>query len=446
MNALRLVAIIGIGLLLAPAYADQPDSAHGQPAQRRILYYQAPMGPERSSDPKKDDMGMDYLPVYEEPAKPPSPPGQRRILFYRAPMSADTSPVPKKDPMGMDYRPVYEDDGASDGTITVSAERMQVLGVRTEAARRQTLTSPIRAVGTIAADESRVAVVAPRFEGWIQDLIANTTGRAVKRGEPLFTYYSPEAAAAEREYVIAHQLSGVVAQAAIAKLRNLGIPADRIAQLTRGGKAAEVLTYPAPLDGVVMDKAVFAGQRFAAGDTLFRIADLSTVWVLADVFEQDLAAVRAGEAATIRLTAYPGQSYGGTVSFIYPTFNPATRTAKIRIELANPDGLLKPDMYATVVIAADSIGQDVVTVPESALLDDGTRQIVLLERGAGRYEPRAVTIGRRGSGDVEITRGIAAGDKVVVAANFLIDSESNLRSALRGFTAPETAAPTGKQP
>ena len=446
MNALRLAAIIVIGLLLTPAYADQPDAAHRQPEQRRILYYQAPMGPERSPVPKKDGMGMDYLPVYEEPAKPSPPSGQRRVLFYRAPMSADTSPVPKKDQMGMDYVPVYADDGASDGTVTVSAERMQVLGVRTEAARRQTLTSPIRAVGTVAADERRVVVVAPRFEGWVQDLIANTTGQAVKRGEPLFTYYSPEAAAAEREYLIARQVSGAVAQAAIAKLRNLGIPTDRIAQLTRGGKAADVLTYPAPLDGVVMDKAVLAGQRFAAGDTLFRIADLSTVWVLADVFEQDLATVRAGEAAAIRLTAYPSQSFAGTVSFIYPTINPTTRTAKIRVELPNPDGLLKPDMYATVVVAAGGNGQDVVTVPESALLDDGTRQIVLVERGSGRYRPTLVTIGRRGNGDVEITSGIAAADKVVVGANFLIDSESNLRGALRSFTAPEAADTTVKQP
>jgi membrane fusion protein, copper/silver efflux system len=457
MSACRLATIVGAALLLAPVFAAEPDTSHGSRGiagnnasvvqeQRRILYYQAPMGPERSSVPKKDDMGMDYLPVHEEPAKPPLAAGQRRLLFYRAPMSADTSPVPKKDPMGMDYTPVYEDDGASDGTVTVSAERVQVLGVRTEAARRQILSSPIRAVGTITADERRVAVVAPRFEGWVQDLFANTTGQAVRRGEPLFTFYSPEAAAAEGEYLVARQFSGAVAEAATAKLRNLGIPLDRIAQLTRGGKPSNVLSYPAPLDGVVMDKAVLAGQRFAAGDTLYRIADLSTVWVLADVFEQDLATVRPGDAVAIRLTAYPGQSFAGTVSFIYPTLNPTTRTAKVRIELVNPDGLLKPDMYATVVIAAGGGGQDVLTVPESALLDDGTRQIVLVERSPGRYQPRVVTTGRRGNGEVEITSGIAAAEKVVVAANFLIDSESNLRSALHSFTAPEAAATAVKRP
>jgi membrane fusion protein, copper/silver efflux system len=449
LNTLRLAAILGVGLLCAPAYAAQPDQSHdsapGTSEQRRILYYQAPMGAERSPVPKKDEMGMDYLPVYEEPARPPPAPS-RRILFYRAPMSADTSPVPKKDQMGMDYVPVYEDDGGADGTVTVSAERVQVLGVRTEAARRARLATPIRAVGTIAADERRLAVVAPRFEGWIQELIANTTGQPVRRGEPLFTFYSPEAAAAEREYLVARQISGAVAQAATAKLHNLGLAADRIAQLGRGGKAADVLTYLAPLDGVVMEKAAIAGQRFAAGDALYRIADLSTVWVLADVFEQDLAGVRTGEPAAVRLTAYPGQSFAGSVSFIYPTLNPSTRTAKVRVELANPGGLLKPDMYATVVIDAGLGGEDVLTVPESALLDDGTRQIVLVERSPGRYQPKVVTTGRRGNGDVEITSGIADAEKVVVAANFLIDSESNLRAALRSFTAPEPAAGAAKPP
>jgi membrane fusion protein, copper/silver efflux system len=445
LTVFRRAVIAGIVLLSASAYAAQPDSAQGS---HRVLYYRSQMGPETSPVPKQDDMGMDYLPVYEESAKPPPPPpaAQRRILFYRAAMSTDTSPVPKKDQMGMDYVPVYQEDGASDGTVTVSAERVQVLGVRTEAARRQTLASPIRVVGTIAADERRVAVVAPRFEGWIQDLIANTTGQPVKRGDPLFTYYSPEAAAAEREYLVARQFSAAVAESATAKLRNLGIPPERIVQLKRGGKPAEVLGYPAPLDGIVMDKTVLAGQRFAAGETLYRIADLSNVWVLAEVFEQDLAAVRVGEAVTISLTAYPGQNFTGTVSFIYPTLNPTTRTAKVRIELANPAGLLKPDMYATVVIAAGAVGQDVLTVPESALLDDGTKQIVLVERSPGRYQPRVVTTGRRGNGDVEITSGIAAADKVVVSANFLIDSESNLRSALQNYAAPEPAVPAVKQP
>jgi Cu(I)/Ag(I) efflux system membrane fusion protein len=444
MSSLLRAAGIGLAALLALAPVARSDDAHGPHGQGRILYYQAPMGPETSPVPKQDGMGMDYVPVYEEPAKPSPPAAQRRVLFYRAPMSEDTSPVPKKDQMGMDYVPVYEDAGASDGTVTVSAERVQLLGVRTEAARRQALSSPIRAVGTVMADERRVAVVAPRFEGWVQDLFANTTGQPIRHGEPLFTFYSPEAAAAGREYVVARQISGAVADAATAKLRNLGIPADQIARFARGGKSGDVIAYPAPLDGIVMEKAIVAGQRFAAGETLYRIADLSTVWVVADVFEQDLAAVRIGEAVAVRLTAYPGRDLAGQVSFVYPALNAATRTAKVRIELANPEGLLKPDMYATVVIDAAG-GPEVLTVPESAVLDDGTRQVVLVERGPGRYQPRAVTTGRRGGGDVEILGGIDANETVVVAANFLIDSESNLRAALRQFAAPGDSA-AAKQP
>ncbi len=392
---------------------------------------------------------MDYVPVYGDAvslppavvAADPSPPAKsaapRRILFYRAPMSADTSPVPKKDPMGMDYVPVYEDAGGSAGTITIGPERVQLLGVRTEAARAQSFSKSIRAVGTVAADERRIAVVAPRFEGWIEELFVNSNGQTVKRGDPLFTFYSPDAAASGREYLVARQVSGVLADAAVAKLRNMGIASDQLIRPAQHDKA-DVMTIRAPIDGTVTEKAALMGLRFAAGDTLYRITDLSTVWVLTDVFEQDLAIVHAGQAASIRLTAYPGREFIGKVTFVYPTLNPATRTAKVRIELANPDGLLKPDMYATVMISADDGGPDILTVPESAVLDDGVRQIVLVERGIGRFQPRPILIGRHGNGAVEVTSGLAVGEKVVVGANFLIDSESNIRSALLGFTTPET--------
>src|SRR6185312_274207 len=185
----------------------RPPANAAEPA-RRILYYRAPMGPETSPVPRKDGMGMDYLPVYNDPIPQQEPaaagkPPARRILYYRAPMSADTSPVPKQDPMGMDYVPVYDGDATADGTVTVSPERVQMLGVRTEAAREQIVRRPVRAVGTLAADERRLAILAPRFEGWIQDLLVNFTGQAVTRGQPMFTFYSPDVAAAAREYLVA---------------------------------------------------------------------------------------------------------------------------------------------------------------------------------------------------------------------------------------------------
>ncbi|WP_431269247.1 efflux RND transporter periplasmic adaptor subunit [Dankookia sp. P2] len=374
----------------------------------------------------------------------------------------DTSPAPKKDSMGMDYIPVYEDEARQPaGTVTVSPERVQMLGVRTEAAAERTMTRSIRAVGTIAVDERRLTVVAPRFEGWIQKLLVNETGQPVRRGQPLFEVYSPELAAAEQEYVIARQAEGAmahadpamrsgssgIAAAALARLRNFDLPAEEVARLRRTGAIGRTLTLTSPMDGVVLEKTALQGMRFAPGDALYRIADLSTVWLLADVFEQDLGLVAPGQEASIAMTAYPDRRLAGKVTFVYPTLNAATRTARVRIEIPNPEQLLKPDMYATVEIAALLGSAPVVAVPDSAVLDSGTRQVVLVERSPGRYEPRAVQTGRRADGQVEIRQGIRAGDRVVVGANFLIDAESNLRAALQAFAAPPPPTPQeGQRP
>ncbi|MCO6416157.1 efflux RND transporter periplasmic adaptor subunit [Siccirubricoccus sp. KC 17139] len=448
------------------AVAQQAPSPARQP-----LYYQDPSGrPEYSAAPRKAADGRDFVPVYEDIGAPPqaaaparaSSGGHGRILYYRNPMGLpDTSPVPKKDSMGMDYIPVYEDEANQPtGTVTVSPERVQMLGVRTEAAAERTMTRSIRAVGTIAVDERRLAVVAPRFEGWIQRLLVNETGQPVRRGQPLFEVYSPELAAAEQEYVIARQAEGAmahadpamrsgtagIAAAALARLRNFDLPAEEVVRLRRTGRVSRTLTLTAPMDGVVLEKVAIQGMRFAPGDTLYRIADLSTVWLLADVFEQDLGLVGPGQEASIAITAYPDRRFTGKVTFVYPTLNAATRTAKVRIEIPNPEQLLKPDMYATVEVAAPLGSTPVVAVPDSAVLDSGTRQVVLVERAPGRYEPRPVATGRRADGQVEIRQGIRAGERVVVGANFLIDAESNLRAALQPFAAPPTPTQEGQRP
>ena len=460
-----------------PVY-DEAEQAPPAPAPapvtpaRQPLYYQNPFGrPEYSATPRKTADGRDFVPVYEDIGAPPqtaaapsapapAPSGGRgRILYYRNPMGLpDTSPVPKKDSMGMDYIPVYEDEANQPaGTVTVSPERVQMLGVRTEAAAERTLTRSIRAVGTIAVDERRLAVVAPRFEGWIQRLLVNETGQPVRRGQPLFEVYSPELAAAEQEYVIARQAEGAmahadpamrsgsagIAAAALTRMRNFDLPAEEVARLRRTGRVGNALALTSPMDGVVLEKTALQGMRFAPGDALYRIADLSTVWLLADVFEQDLGLIRPGQEASIAMTAYPDRRFAGKVTFVYPTLNAATRTARVRIEIPNPEQLLKPDMYATVEVAAPLGSAPVVAVPDSAVLDSGTRQVVLIERAPGRYEPRAVQTGRRADGQVEIRQGIRAGDRVVVGANFLIDAESNLRAALQSFAAP---APGQEQP
>jgi Cu(I)/Ag(I) efflux system membrane fusion protein len=429
------------------------------------LYYQDASGkPSFSATPRKDAQGRDYVAVYVDTAGPSSSPAspaspapasadKGKILYYRNPMGLpDTSPAPKKDSMGMDYIPVYAGDAANAGIVKISPGRVQQLGVRTEAAAERSMTRAIRAVGTVALDERHIAVVAPRFEGWIETLLVNTTGQSVRKGQALAEVYGPDLMAAQQEYAVArsaggmgddrgtaHQAANPIADAVLDRFRNLGISPDQLAGLKSKGGGKAKLALTAPIDGVVMEKIAVAGLHFAPGDMLYRIADLSTVWVLADVFEQDLGLIQLGQEAKIIVPAYPDRAFTGKVAFIYPTINRETRTAKVRIELPNPDLALKTDMYATAEIAAP-VTASVVAVPDSAVLDSGARQVVLVERGEGRFEPRPVKVGQKAGGYVEIREGVAAGEKVVVGANFLIDAESNLRSALQTFTAsaPET--------
>jgi Cu(I)/Ag(I) efflux system membrane fusion protein len=462
---------MGAGYWYGQAGRSQPAPPMAAPGAvaapaRVIAYYQDPTGkPDFSPEPKKDAEGRDYVPVYEDTADPTAAPppqaaaahSERKVLYYRNPMGLpDTSPVPKKDTMGMAYLPVYAEAAGDDaGTVTISPGKIQTLGVRTETAATRVVVRTVRAVGTVQFDERYLAVVNPKFEGWIEKLNINTTGQAVRRGEPMLDVYSPDLVAAEQEYLIARDamthMGGADAtaragattlrEAALNRLRNWDIPAAEVEQLARTGKVTHTLTLRAPTDGVVIDKLAVAGMRFAPGDTLFRIADLSHLWLIADVFEQDLASVRIGAIARVTVTAYPGRTFTGTVVFIYPSVTRETRTARVRIELPNPDTLLKADMYAQVEIGTAADPMPVVAVPDSAVIDGGTTQTVLIEQGEGRYQPRKVKLGTRGDGYVEVMEGVKPGEKVVVGANFLIDAESNLRAALQSFTQSKDATP-----
>jgi Cu(I)/Ag(I) efflux system membrane fusion protein len=431
------------------------------------LYYQDPTGaPYYAAAPRKDANGNDYVPVYVDPdvasAAPPAsapatdggPTARAEILYYRNPMGLpDKSPVPKKDSMGMDYIPVYADEAGDAGTVRISPDKVQKLGVRTETVEERRMVHVVRAVGTVAADERRLSVVNAKFDGWIEKLYVGTTGQAVKRGEPMAEVYSPDLVLAQQEYLIARPApdrgqggdasvqasSKALADAALQHLRNWDLSPD---QVMRSGKVTRTLTLRAPMAGQVLDKPAVVGMHFAPGDTLFKLADLSTIWVMAEIFEQDLGLIQLGADAKISIKAYPGRSFTGQVDFIYPMVSPETRTAKIRIQVPNGDGLLKTDMYATVELASPMASTPTVAVPESAVLDTGARQVVLIERGEGRYEPRTVKLGAHADGYVIVESGVSAGDKVVVGANFLIDAESNLRAALQGFTAPAQGSKT----
>jgi Cu(I)/Ag(I) efflux system membrane fusion protein len=425
-------------------------------ADRTILYYRDPTGaPFWSATPKKDAQGRDYLPVYgdDEPAAGPKPnmpqaaSAKRKIRFYRNPMGLpDTSPVPKKDSMGMDYIPVYEDDDqGADNTIKVSVDRVQRSGVRTEKVELRTLIRPVRAPGTVRIDERNQTVVTLRAEGYIEELHVNATGEAVKIGQPLFRLYSAPLVQAQLEYALAVKAARTMhdtnqmamVDGAAQKLRSLGMPEARIREIQESGTVPRTIEWPAPASGTVLEKKVISGQRIMAGDELYRIADLSTVWVIAEVPERDIGSIALGDRATVTFRAFSSQPLEGRVTLVYPELKPETRTARVRIELPNPDGRLKPDMYADVVFHASAEDKPVVAVPDSAVIDSGTRQIVLISKGEGRFEPRVIKMGRRGDGYVEALEGIKEGEEVVTTATFLIDAESNLRAALRGFTPQE---------
>ncbi len=375
---------------------------------------------------------------------------ESKILYYRNPMGLpDTSPVPKKDPMGMDYLPVYEGEESpvDSAVIKISTEKIQKLGVRTEAATLRELIRTVRAVATIQANERLLYTVAPKFEGWIQRLYVNTPGQAVKKGDALMDVYSPNLIAAQHEYLIAVKGMQMVAagsphaqadmqrlvESALQRLRNWDISEIELQRLQREGAVRQHVTLRSLAKGVVLEKLAVEGKRFESGEVLYQIADLSRVWVLADVFEQDLGLIHPGQMATIRVDAYPDKVFSGKVAFIYPKVTPETRTAIVRIELPNADGLLKPAMYARVEFASFHSKDKVLTVPDSAVLDTGTRRLVLVELGEGRYEPRTVKLGMHADGYAEVLGGLEAGEAVVIKANFLIDAESNLKAALSGF-------------
>ena len=374
---------------------------------------------------------------------------ERKILYYRNPMGLpDTSPVPKKDPMGMDYVPVYEGEepAGSANQIKISVDKVQKLGVRTEPAAMRMLDKVVRAAGRVEVDERRMFAIAPKFEGWIERLYVNVTGQPVSKGQPLFDVYSPDLVTAQREYEVARDAmkamkdSGDGAQAgmkqladsSLARLKNWDISEEQLSALARSGETRRTLTFRSPVSGVVMEKKAMQGMRFMPGETLFQIADLSAVWVVADVFEQDLALVKTGSKAKVTLNAYPGQEFDAKVVYVYPTLKAETRTVPVRFEIANPRQQLKPAMFAQVEIPVMGKGK-VLTVPNSAVIDSGTRRIVLVQLGEGRFEPREVKLGSRSENYVEVMDGVKDGEQVVVAANFLIDAESNLKAAVSGF-------------
>jgi Cu(I)/Ag(I) efflux system membrane fusion protein len=357
-----------------------------------------------------------------------------KVKYYRSPMGAsDTSPVPKKDAMNMDYIPVCEDEtGEPTGTVKVGLDKVQRLGVRSETVEERALARTVRTFASVQFDERRQTVIAPKFGGWIEKLRVNATGDVVAAGQTLFEVYSPELNVLQQEFMLSRGMQGP--GAADGRLRNLDYPAAELEKLRRGERAPRTIAVPSPVAGTVVEKMAVEGMRYQPGETLFRIVDTSVMWVLAEVYEQDLAFVKVGDMAKVVVNTWPDRSFMGKVTFIYPSIGKESRTARLRVEVANPDGLLRADMAATVEIDAPIAGRW-VAAPDSAIIDTGKRQVVLVERGEGKYEPRSVKLGVRVPGYAQVLEGLKPGERVVTSANFLIDAESNLRAALAAFTA-----------
>jgi Cu(I)/Ag(I) efflux system membrane fusion protein len=449
-----LIAAAGGGFIAGRAQRQPPETsgmAVVTPAATQAsgapIYYQDPDGkPFYSLTPMKTPDGRNYRGVpagadisFEEASAPgavPTAPRDRKVKYYRNPMGLpETSPTPKKDSMGMDYIPVYEGEDSDDASVKLSPGKIQRTGAKSEPASPRIIRTLIRAPGTVQLDERRVSIVSFRFEGFVESVENVTTGDHVHKGQALMRVYSPSLSSAAAEYlaVLGGSLGSQALKGARRRLENLGMPEKAIAEIERTREISLSVPWLAPQDGEIVERAAVNGMRAAPGDMLFRIVDHQVVWVLVDIAERDLERVAIGQTVDVRPRAFAHRAFSGKVALIYPHLNAQTRTARVRIELANPEGLLRPDMYVDAEINTGN-PDPVLSVPDSAVLDTGSRQAVFIDKGQGRFEPRDVKLGPRGGGYVEIREGVAEGEPVVVSANFLIDAESNLKAALKGFS------------
>ncbi|WP_306591549.1 efflux RND transporter periplasmic adaptor subunit [Geothrix sp. 21YS21S-4] len=350
---------------------------------------------------------------------------------------------------GMDLVPIEGNGEAGPGleghaAVTIDAERQQLIGLRTETAAEGQVGGELKTLGRVAVDETRVRKVTVKVEGFVEKLFVDFVGKPVAKGQPLFSFYSPEFVSAQREYLLAlktqkalsggtlQQSGGDLLESARRRLLLWDVPQEALDRLERTGEIQRALTLRSPISGVVTAKNVVEGARLTPADVPFEITDLSRVWVLADIYEAELGRVKAGLPAELSLPAAAGKALQGRIAFLDPVMDPKTRTAKARLEFANPGGILKPEMFGDVTIKGQA--RKGLLVPLDAVLDAGATKVVFVALGGGKFAPREVTTGTTTGEKVEIRSGLAAGDQVVVRANFLVDSESRLKAALAQLT------------
>jgi Cu(I)/Ag(I) efflux system membrane fusion protein len=357
-------------------------------------------------------------------------------------MQSDMKGIPREDTRPMkDMEPMPGMSGAPSGAIAIPAVVRQLIGVRSAPVTYASLGQEIRAVGTVGYNERGLTQVTVKTPGWVREVFVDSIGRPVRKGEPLFTFYSPDLLATQDEYLLALRTQGRLAASPLAEVKaNAGslVASSRerlhlwdvtdlqIAALESRGTAEPILTVYAPASGIVLRREAFPGKYVEPGTTLYEVANLSTVWVSADIYESEVETVTLNQSASVTFAAYPGTTFRGNVSYIYPSLNAETRTVRVRVELPNPGLTLKPGMYGNVTVQTDAV--HTLVVPKEAVLETGLRQLVFMDRGQGRYEPASVKLGRRSQDFVEVLEGLKEGDRIVTSANFLLDAESKLAS------------------
>ena len=466
--ALFVVVLIGASFAAGVIYSRRDSvSAASKKGERKVLYWVDPMHPAYKSDKPgiAPDCGMKLEPVYADggEAIDSAAVTGRKILYYRDPQSPDyKSHKPGFNPKtGNDLEPVYEGDSANmpAGTVRISPEKQQLIGVRYGTVEATGGAHTFRAAGKITFDETRIARVHTKVEGWVERVFVDFTGKLVEKGQPLLTLYSPELLATQQEFLLAQRgneilknssLRGALAQgesllaATRKRLELWDLTDEQIDEIARAKKPVTNITLPAPVSGYVTARNAFPKQRIMPDTELYTIVDLSNVWIMADVFENEASMVQLGQSAVVRLSYNPAASFTARVSYIQPQIDPVTRTLKVRLEADNPKLELKPDMYVDVTFSVPMPRR--ITVPAEAVLNTGIRQTVFVDRGNGYLEPRSVQAGEHIGDRIEILSGLKSGERVVTSGNFLIDSESQLKSAAAGLGAHQHGASASAGP
>ena len=458
---MKAIRIIGLLVVIAGAFAGGyvykaikgSSAGTAGKGERKVLYWVDPMHPAYKSDKPgiAPDCGMKLEPVYADGgAASPAPAGERKVLYYRDPKDPNyKAQQPGLNPeTGNQLEPVYADDISTMevGTVQISPEKQQLIGVKYEQVAMGGGSRTIRAVGKVAIDETRIGHVHTKVEGWIDQVYVDFTGKLVQKGQPLLTIYSPDMLASQRELLLASKAKTIMKDSALpsgfdqsesllqATRRRLELwdfSDAQIEQVLKTGEPIKNITVYSPMTGYITDRKAFPQVKVMPDTDLYTIVDLSHVWIMADVFEYEAPNIRLGQTARVTLEALPGRSFNARIDFLQPQVDPMTRTLKVRLNMDNPGVLLKPDMYADVDFMVNIPSK--LTVPADAVLNAGERKTVFIDRGNGYFEPRQVKTGEREGDRIQIVSGLSGGERIVTSGNFLIDSESQMKAAASGM-------------